>query len=130
MSFDRSDVGFGAIQVVLSFRPAGELAGAEFWGALGIATPQIATLRLSWHDLGCGRRGPVKLFPGMFGVAPAPAELQIDAHRHFERDGVAAELRDQFGLLARASPSSREQSCICSSGTMPSRQQARIHSLV
>ena len=71
-----------------------------------------------------------QFLPAVRGVAPAPAEFQIDAHRHFERDGLTAEPRDQLGLLARASPSSPSTSCICSSGTMPSRQQARIHSLV
>src|SRR4051794_9897170 len=61
----------------------------------------MAGLRLSWHDSGCGRRGPVKLFPGMFGVAPVPAKLQINLHRNFELHGFFAKSCHQFGLLAR-----------------------------
>ena len=46
-------------------------------------------------------RGSGELFPGMLGIAPAPAKLQIDAHRHFEPHGFAAQSRDQLALLAR-----------------------------
>ena len=42
-----------------------------------------------------------QFFPTVLGVAPAPAELQVDPHRHFEADGLAAEPRDQLALLAR-----------------------------
>ena len=62
---------------------------------------------LDRNDGRCGRRLDRRaiagqFFPAVRRVAPAPAELQIDPHRHFERDGVAAEPRDQLGLLARA----------------------------
>src|SRR5262249_33892942 len=54
---------------------------------------------------GRGRHGllwcRVPLGPTVLSVAPGAAEREVDLHRDFELDGIATELRHEFGLLGR-----------------------------
>ena len=93
--------------------------------------PGRCRLRFGSGTLPFGRkRGPSELLPRVLGVAPAPAEFQIDPHRHFERARLRSPAARPAPPCSRVVTEHSSASCICSSGTMPSRQHARIHSFV
>ena len=58
-----------------------------------------------WAPASSARCRRCTFVPTVRGVAPGPAEFQVDPDRHRELHGLAAEPRHQFALLARASPS-------------------------
>ena len=77
-----------------------DLGGVTIAGGTGIAGLIGVMDAVSGADL--YRRGIAgQFFPAVRRVAPAPAEFQVDPHRHFERHGLAAEPRHQLSLLAR-----------------------------